>query len=64
MTRSNINKLRFIHTLSAALLVSSSLFFTGNTFAAGDAEAGKAASATCAGCHGVDRFWPDSMKVI
>lgn len=38
----------------AAMLLSSTLFFTANVAAGGDAEAGKVASATCAACHGAD----------
>jgi len=50
MNIKSTNKLRVI----AVLLFSGTLFFAGFVSAAGDAEAGKAASATCAGCHGAD----------
>ena len=40
------------------------LMIAGNTFAAGDAAAGKAKAAVCAGCHGMDGYssndlWPN-----
>lgn len=38
----------------AACLFASTLFFANSAVAGGDAEAGKAASATCAACHGAD----------
>lgn len=35
-------------------LFAASILVSGGVFAGGDAEAGKAASATCAACHGAD----------
>jgi len=50
MKMNNVSKLRVI----VALLFSSTFLFTGTAIAGGNAEAGKAASATCAECHGAD----------
>jgi len=37
-----------------SVLFAASIVASGTAFAGGDAEAGKAASATCAACHGAD----------
>lgn len=37
-----------------ATLFTAAMLVSGGAFAGGDAEAGKAASATCAACHGAD----------
>lgn len=38
----------------AGVVFAASLLMSGAVFAGGDAEAGKAGSAVCSGCHGVD----------
>jgi len=50
MNTTNTTLLRAI----AALLFTGSLLVSNASMAAGDPEAGKAASATCAACHGAD----------
>lgn len=41
-------------TILKTLLIAGCVIFSGTALAGGDAEAGKAASATCAACHGAD----------
>lgn len=50
--------------LVSAVLVSVAVLASGTALAAGDAAAGKAKSATCAGCHGAEGIsgnplWPN-----
>lgn len=40
--------------MTKVVLFAASILVSGIAFAGGDAEAGKAASATCAACHGAD----------
>lgn len=43
-----------IPSWTKATLFTAAMLVSGGSFAGGDAEAGKAASATCAACHGAD----------
>lgn len=50
--------------LVSAVIVSAAVLASGSVLAAGDAAAGKAKSATCAGCHGAEGvsanpLWPN-----
>lgn len=42
------------HTLFAAMAIAASALLAGTAHAAGDAQAGKAKAAACAGCHGAE----------
>ena len=50
----NMNKASKLRVLAAYLFSGTLLIAAGTANAGGDVEAGKAASATCAACHGAD----------